>query len=103
MFQTSLLLACGFCRYRASVNTTVAYMLTPLTGLGVLFYVGVVITGASSYFIGEDTTPNPPCKAFSATSKAQHCLSFPPPLLSTVQDLPPPIFHEMIPWIARQT
>ena len=44
-----LLLACGLCRYMASVNTTVAYTLITLTGLGVLFYVGVVIAGVSSY------------------------------------------------------
>ena len=50
MLQISLLLlACGLCRYMASVNAVVAYTLIILTGLGVLFYVGVVIAGASSY------------------------------------------------------
>ena len=50
MLQTALLLlACGLCRYMASVNATVAYILITLTGLGVLFYVGIVVAGASSY------------------------------------------------------
>ena len=50
MLQAALLLlACGLCRYMASVNTSVAYTLITLTGLRVLFYVGVIIAGASSY------------------------------------------------------
>ena len=50
MLQVALLLlACGLCRYMASINTAVACTLIPLTGFGVLFYVGVVIAGASSY------------------------------------------------------
>ena len=44
-----LLLACGLCKYMASINPSVAYTLITLTSLGVLFYVGVVIAGASSY------------------------------------------------------
>ena len=44
-----LLLACGLCKYMASVNPAVEYTLITLTSLGVLFYIGVVIAGASSY------------------------------------------------------
>ena len=44
-----LLLACGLCRHMWSVNTSVAFTLITLTGLGVIFYVGVVIAGLSSY------------------------------------------------------
>ena len=44
-----LLLACGLCKHMTSINTSVANTLITLTGLGVLFYVGVVIAGASSY------------------------------------------------------
>jgi len=44
-----LLLACGLCRQMAPVNTTVAGVLIALTGLGVLFYLGIVIAGTSSY------------------------------------------------------
>ena len=44
-----LLLACGLCRYMVAINTPVAYTLIVLTGFGVLFYVGIVVAGASSY------------------------------------------------------
>ena len=50
MLQVALLLlACGLCRYMVAVNTTVAYILITLTGLGVLFYIGIAVAGASSY------------------------------------------------------
>ena len=50
MLQISLLLlACGLCRRMWSVNTSVACTLIILTGLGVLFYIGIVIAGMSSY------------------------------------------------------
>jgi len=50
MLQVALLLlACGLCRYMWSINTSVAYTLISLTGLGVAFYVVVVIAGMSSY------------------------------------------------------
>ena len=44
-----LLLACGLCRFLFTINKPVAYTLIALTGLGVLFYLVVVIVGASSY------------------------------------------------------
>ena len=46
---TLLLLACGLRRYMASVNTAVACTLIVLTGLAVIFHVGTVISGTSSY------------------------------------------------------
>jgi len=50
MLQTALLLlACGLCRYMWSINTLVARTLISLTGLGVVFYIGIVIAGMSSY------------------------------------------------------
>ena len=50
MLQVALLLlACGLCRYMWSINTFVAYTLIGLTGLGVVFYVGIVIAGMTSY------------------------------------------------------
>ena len=49
MLQAALLLACGLCRYMWSVNAFVAYTLITLTGLGVVFYVGIVIAGMTSY------------------------------------------------------
>jgi len=50
MLQTALLLlACGLCKHIWSINATVARTLISLTGLGVMFYIGVVIAGTSSY------------------------------------------------------
>ena len=44
-----LLLVCGLCRHMWSINTTVAGVLITLTVLGVLFYIGIVVAGTSSY------------------------------------------------------
>jgi len=50
MLQAALfLLASGLCRYMWSINASVAWVLIGLTGLGVGFYVGIVIAGTSSY------------------------------------------------------
>jgi hypothetical protein len=50
MLQVALLLlACGLCKNMASINTSVASVLISLTVLGVLFYLGIIITGTSSY------------------------------------------------------
>ena len=50
MLQVALLLlACGLCRHMLSINTSVAAILITLTVLGVLFYIGIVIAGMSSY------------------------------------------------------
>jgi len=50
MLQVSLfLLASGLCRHMWTINTPVACTLISLTGLGVVFYIGIVIAGMSSY------------------------------------------------------
>jgi hypothetical protein len=50
MLQVALLLlACGLCKNMASINTSVASVLISLTVLGVLFYLGIIIAGTSSY------------------------------------------------------
>ena len=50
MLQVSLLLlASGLCRHMWAINTSVAGVLITLTVLGVLFYLGIVIVGTSSY------------------------------------------------------
>ena len=69
-----LLLACGLCRYMESVNTTVAYILFTLTGLGVVFYVGVVIAGASSHDCPFQTPASVPLR--SLWKKARLVLAF---------------------------
>jgi len=50
MLQAALLLlASGLCRHMWTINTPVACTLIILTGLGVVFYIGIVIAGISSY------------------------------------------------------
>ena len=50
MLQAALLLlTCGLCRHMWSINATVAYTLICLTGLGLAFFIGIVIAGMSSY------------------------------------------------------
>jgi hypothetical protein len=50
MLQVALLLlACGLCKHMSSINTPVATVLITLTVLGVAFYLGIIIVGASSY------------------------------------------------------
>jgi hypothetical protein len=50
MLQVALLLlACGLCKNMASINTSIASVLISLTVLGVLFYLGIVVAGTSSY------------------------------------------------------
>ena len=44
-----LLLACGLSRYMWSINTSVARVVISLTALGLLFYIGIVAAGTSSY------------------------------------------------------
>ena len=44
-----LLLACGLCRYMAPINNTVAGVLISFTVLGVVFYLGIIVAGATSY------------------------------------------------------
>ena len=50
MLQFALiLLTCGLSRYMWSVNTSVACVVISFTVLGILFYVGIVVAGTSSY------------------------------------------------------
>ena len=44
-----LLLACGLSRYIWSVNTSVARVVISFTAIGLLFYIGIVAAGMSSY------------------------------------------------------
>ena len=50
MLQVALLLlACALCKHMSSINNLVARVLTALTVLGVLFYLGIITAGTSSY------------------------------------------------------
>ena len=50
MLQIALfLLFCALCKYMLTINTPVARVLIALTILGVVFYLGIIIAGTSSY------------------------------------------------------
>jgi len=50
MLQVALLLlTCGLCRHMWSINSSVACTLISLTGVGVVFYLAILIAGTSSY------------------------------------------------------
>ena len=50
MLQIALLLLfCALCKYMETINNSVAQVLIALTILGVAFYLGIIIAGASSY------------------------------------------------------
>ena len=49
MLQVALLFAYGLCRYIWFINALVARTLISLTGLGVIFYIAIVIAGMLSY------------------------------------------------------
>ena len=69
MLQVALLLlACGLCRYMFSINTAVASVLITLTLLGVVFYVGITIAGASSYNCPFQTPGSVPLRSLCATT-----------------------------------
>jgi len=44
-----LLLTCGLSRHMWSINTSVASVVISFTVLGILFYIGIVVAGTSSY------------------------------------------------------
>jgi len=48
MLQIALL-TCGLSQYMWAINTSVARVITSFTALGILFYVGIVAAGTSSY------------------------------------------------------
>ena len=63
MLQAALLLlAYGLCRYMWSVNPFVAYTLITLTGFGVVFYVGIVVAGMTSYACPFQTPASVPLR-----------------------------------------
>ena len=81
-----LLLACGLCRYMVSINTSVAYTLVAFTGLGVLFYIGVVIAGTSSYECPFQTPASVPLRRLW-TKIAPRFISIALPVLATLRIL----------------
>ena len=71
MLQVALLLlACGLCRHMWAINTSVGYTLIGLTSLGVIFFIGIVIAGMSSYACPFQT---PVSTALRGTQKRIRC------------------------------
>ena len=70
-----LLLACGLSRYMWSINTSVALVVLTLTVLGLVFYVGVVIAGTSSYECPFQTPASTSLRALRNHRTAQKLLA----------------------------
>ena len=73
-----LLLSCGLSRYMWSVNTSVARVVTSFTTLGILFYIGIVVAGTSSYECPFQTPVSIALRGIQASAKTRislGCLS----------------------------
>jgi hypothetical protein len=81
-----LLLSCGLSRYVWSVNISVARVVISFTVLGVIFYVGIVIAGASSYECPFQTPASTALRALRGKSTTRRLLASlsPPRIISFV-------------------
>ena len=92
-----LLLALGLYKYMSFVNTSAAYTLIILTGLGALLYAGFIIAGAYSY----DCPFQPPGSA-SLRWICAKLRFYLPTLLKKIQPRIPPIWRSS-PLVAQDT
>jgi hypothetical protein len=81
-----LLLSCGLSRYVWSVNISVARVVISFTVLGVVFYVGIVIAGASSYECPFQTPASTALRALRGKSTTRRLLASlsPPSIISFI-------------------
>jgi len=81
-----LLLASGLARYMWSVNTSVAAVVVSFTALGLLFYIGIVAAGASSYECPFQTPASESLRHLSdsGTTKKLFASLSPPKLASLI-------------------
>jgi hypothetical protein len=70
-----LLLSCGLSRYMWSVNITVARVVISFTVLGVIFYLGIVIAGTSSYECPFQTPASTTLRALRSNKATQRLLA----------------------------
>ena len=70
-----LLLACGLSRYMWSVNTYVARIIISFTALGVVFYIGIVVAGTSSYECPFQTPASTTLRDLQDSKTAQKLLT----------------------------
>ena len=93
MLQVALLLlACGLCKHMAFINTTVAGVLITLTVLGVLFYLGMLIVGASSYECPFQTPLSTTLHSVWETTRP-HMVAILSPIIATGVSL-----YMLLPW-----
>ena len=84
MLQAALLLlACGLCKHMSSINTPVASVLITLTVLGVAFYLGIVVVGASSYECPFQTPVSATFRGIWKASKPQIIVALSPVVIGT--------------------
>jgi hypothetical protein len=81
-----LLLSCGLSRYMWSVNISVARVVISFTVLGVIFYLGIVIAGTSSYECPFQTPASTALRALRGKRTTQRLLASlsPPRVISFV-------------------
>jgi len=81
-----LLLTCGLSRYMWSVNTSVASVIISFTILGMLFYIGIVVAGTSSYECPFQTPASIGLRCLRDSGMAQKLLAglSPPSVISLV-------------------
>jgi hypothetical protein len=75
-----LLLSCGLSRYVWSVNISVARVVISFTVLGVIFYLGIVIAGTSSYECPFQTPASTTLRALRRDKATQRLLASVSPL-----------------------
>jgi hypothetical protein len=75
-----LLLSCGLSRYVWSVNVSVARVVISFTVLGVIFYLGIVIAGTSSYECPFQTPASTTLRALRSNKATQRLLASLSPL-----------------------
>ena len=86
MLLLALLLAYGLGKYMASINATVAGVLVALTQLGDLFYIGIVIVGASSYECPFQTPASVPLHSLWMKIRP-YLIPITPPIITTLHVL----------------
>jgi len=75
-----LLLTCGLSRYMWSVNTSVARVVISFTVIGILFYIGIVVAGTSSYKCPFQTPASIALRDIRGSRKTQKLLASLSPL-----------------------
>jgi len=88
MLQVALLLlACGLCKHMGSINASVAGVLITLTAFGVLFYLGIVVVGTSSYECPFQTPVSVALRSIWKTAKPHITATLHPVIFTSASSL----------------